>query len=139
MKIALKHSVVPNLSVEAAVMLGWVRAMWDCWYKYLDVRSGTSQPDSLGDFVVTSAKDGTHMPGSDHKQDEPADIPGNAIDIRTRHLFDVTTGAHQPALIEFAKYLQSRGAKVVVHPDWVPGTPHLHVALGKESLFRRVD
>ena len=136
MKIALKHSVVPNLSVEAAVMLGWIAAQWDNWILIAD---NGPYAIALGEFVVTSAKDGRHMAGSDHKQDEPDGVPGNAFDIRTRHLFDATTGAHQPALIEFAKYLQSRGAKVVVHPDWVPGTPHLHVALGKESLFRRVE
>ena len=139
MKLALKHSVVPNLTVEAAVVLGWVAAQWDEW-----------EGGALGDFVVTSAKDGQHGAGSMHRHDQSEDVRGEAIDIRTWHLWhgprekadDVKwadIGEHDESLHRFARFLQAHGLRVVVHPEQAETVPHLHVAVGRESAFVRVD
>ncbi len=124
MRVELKHSVVANILPEFAVGLGWIKALWE--------------EENLGRFVITSLKDGAHRAGSQHKHDMPENVPGEAADIRTWHLFDKDKGAHKEELIAFARLLQRAGFRVVVHPDWVPGTPHLHVALGK-AIFKRVD
>ena len=127
MYINLKPSVVMNVTPEAAVMLGWIKAKWE--------------RAELGEFTVTSAKDGSHAGGSQHKQDKPEDEPGEAFDIRTRHLWNQETDIHDPRLIDFARWLQQAGFRVIVHRDWmrqldVP--PHLHVGVG-QSIFRRVE
>lgn len=123
MKLKIKKGVVANISVEFAVILGAVKQMWES--------------SGLGEFVVTSLKDGTHKKGSDHKQDEPDSLPGEAADIRTHAHFDKATGKHSNELLDFARRLQLRGLKVVVHPDQVKGVNHLHVAR-KVELFERV-
>lgn len=98
------------LSMEMATLVGWLARRWE--------ESG------LGAFVITSAQDGMHREESLH-------YSGNAVDIRTRHLFNTATGKHNENLIQFAMMVQSffskRGVRVVVHPDWVSGTPHLHI------------
>ena len=109
------------LSVEMSIALGWVARRW--------VEAG------LGEFVVTSGNDGAHKENSLH-------YSGNACDIRTRHLFDGTK--HNDDLLEFAKMLQQQkiGLRVVVHPDFVPGAPHLHIGFqprGGESLWEFTD
>ena len=119
MQIKLKSKAVnTNISPEFAVGLGWIAAEWQIW--------------GLGPFVVTSLKDGIHSPNSKHRWNESDLIPGEAADIRTRHLFK--DGEHSAKLILFAKYLQEAGFGVVVHPDWLGGDPHLHVQF-KKSIF----
>lgn len=119
MKIVLKSkNVNTNISAEFAVGLGWIAAKWEAW--------------GLGPFIVTSLKDGTHNPRSKHQWNKPSHVPGEAADIRTwQHCKD---GEHSALLIRFAKYLQREGFGVVVHPDWLPGTPHLHVHF-KKPIF----
>lgn len=129
MKLKVKSNVKRNVTFQMAVWLGWVKAEWE--------RAG------LGPFVVTSLKDGKHRPGSKHKQDKPAGVPGQAVDIRTWHLWSGPktapfNGEHQKKMIQFAKGLQRNGLAVVVHPDWVGGTPHLHIAT-KRSIIQRVN
>ncbi len=121
MKIILKSKRVnPNISVEFAVGLGWIANEWEAW--------------ALGEFTITSLKDGIHSSRSKHKWNKPADEPGEAADIRTwGHQY--SDGTHTPGLIRFAKHLQKAGFGVVVHPDWLPGTPHLHVHL-KKPIFK---
>ena len=98
------------LSMEMATLVGWLSRRW--------------QEAGLGQFVITSGQDGAHRGGSLH-------YSGNAVDIRTRHLFDQGQGRHRDELIQFALMIQSvlgkRGVRVVVHPDWVSGPAHLHV------------
>jgi len=122
MKINLKPGVNPRITVEFAVGLGWVKAQWEL--------------AGLGPFVVTSLKDGHHAARSQHRQNELHDVLGEAGDVRTRHLFIGSLkppykGSHSKKLIDFAKKLQRHGFRVVVHPDWLPGFPHLHFATGK--------
>jgi hypothetical protein len=105
--------VKPNILVDFAMALGWLSAQWS--------------QHGLGDFVLTSLND-SHTAGQH--------IHGQAADIRTRHLF--ADGKHKPELIEFARFLQKAGFRVVVHPEWVGGTPHLHVAW-KQSFFEETD
>jgi hypothetical protein len=127
MTLKLKSSVVMNVTIQAAAVLGWIKAKWD--------------EAGLGDFVVTSAKDGQHVAGSQHKQDQPESVPGEAFDIRTRHLWNPQTDKHDPKLIEFARMLQREGFRVIVHRDWMPQMdvpPHLHVGMGK-SIFETSD
>ena len=123
MIIKLKQSVVMNLTPEFATGVGYIKALWDA--------------DSLGLFIITSAKDGPHMRGSDHKQDEPEDVPGEAVDIQTWHHWQEDMKCHKAKLIVFARKLQRAGLRVVIHPDWLSGTPHLHVAFGK-AIFERI-
>ena len=125
MNIKMKFSVVMNVTVEAAAALGWISAKWD--------------EAGLGLFLVTSAKDGQHAAGSQHRQDQLEFIPGEAFDIHTRHHFNfgpapVLAWAHSQELIAFARMLQKAGFHVVVHPDWMPELkvpPHLHVGVDK--------
>jgi hypothetical protein len=116
MECLLTKSVKTAIQIEFAVVLGWVKARWEAW-----------EEGALGEFIVTSLND-NHDSGQHPK--------GEAADVRTRHLFK--DGKHADTLIRFAKFLQSHGLRVVVHPDWVAGTPHLHFALGKKPIFRRV-
>ena len=108
--LKVKNGANLVLSVEMAICLGWVARRW--------------AEHSLGEFVVTSGRDGAHRQGSLH-------YSGNAVDIRTRHLF-APNGKHAQELLDFADMLQDKkiGLRVVVHPDWDlrPGTPaHLHI------------
>jgi hypothetical protein len=135
--LQLKKGAKANITPRFAVALMWVKQEWE--------------KDGLGPFIVTSLKDGRHMKGSDHKQDRPDSVPGVAADIRTWKLWQgplpekkptgkrwKDSGQHNAKLIKFAKKLQKKDFKVVVHPDWVDGTPHLHFALGKAKVFERV-
>ena len=124
MRLHLKsRNVNPNISVEFAVALGWVKAKWEEW--------------EMGQFMVTSLKDGVHGKNSKHKWNRPEDEPGEAADIRTwYHVIVHNDGRHGEKLIKFAKMLQSHGFGVVVHPDWLPGTSHLHFHL-KKTIFTR--
>ena len=124
MIIQLKQSVVMHLTPEFATGVGYIKALWDA--------------ASLGPFVITSAKDSHHSENSAHKQNEPEDVPGEAIDIRTWHHWQEDKGCHKAKLIVFARKLQRAGFRVVVHSDWLPGTPHLHVAMGK-PIFQRLS
>ena len=123
MIIQLKPSVVMNLTTEFATGVGYIKALWDA--------------DSLGPFVITSAKDSHHSENSAHKQNEPEDVPGEAIDIRTWQHWQEDKGCHKAKLIVFARKLQRAGFAVVVYSDWLPGIPHLHAAF-KKSIFERI-
>jgi hypothetical protein len=110
--IKLKNGVNFVLSPEMHVLVGWMARRW--------------QEHGLGAFVITSGRDGAHREGSLH-------YSGNAVDIRTRHLFD---GKHHTSdLLDFALMLQAQkvGMRVVVHPDWVPGVAHLHVGYASKE------
>jgi len=148
MSIKLKTGVNPDVTFEFAVLLGFVAAQW--------------QARGFGDFVVTSLKDGTHKADSQHKQDKPKSVLGEAGDVRTWMFWiwkdDATknhylkhgklpeemkwkdAGKHQPRMVEFARSLQPT-CRVVLHPDWdgdddsVP--PHLHI--GKKITFVEKD
>ena len=125
MQITLKPEVVTNIEPDLLVALGWIYARW--------------QEMNLGPFVVTSAKDGTHMAGSAHKQDQPPKVLGRALDIRTRHRFSEEHQTHDPLMVEFARMLQKENLAVVLHPDFKPELkvpPHLHIAL-KFPIFLR--
>ena len=124
MRIDLKHGVNPFLTTEFAIGLGWVAKKWE----ELD----------MGPFVVTSLKDSHHGSRSQHKQNQPFDVPGEAADIRTWHHWDADADRHSLKLIKFARMLQHEGFAVVVHPCWLPGTPHLHFAF-KRPIFRRTQ
>lgn len=124
MEVRMKHSVVANLTTEFAIGLGWIKKLWE--------------DEGMGEFTITSLKDGVHGRNSQHRWDQDADIPGEAADIRTRHHFDRETGRHSEKLIRFAQRLQDEGWAVVVHPDWLPGVEHLHFA-AKKDIFKRVD
>ena len=123
MTIKIKRTVITNITPEFAVVLGQVALAWVDY--------------GLGDFLVTSLKDGTHQNGSAHKQDRPDEEPGEAADIRTWRWWNEDKGRHDPKLIRFAKKLQAAGVAVVIHPDWIPGVPHLHFAR-KGRVFQRV-
>jgi hypothetical protein len=68
------------------------------------------------DFIVTSAKDGTHGTGSLHAK-------GDAIDIRTRHL---TTAQGDRILRDIKLSLELFGFDVIDERA-KPGAPHFHV------------
>ena len=123
MTIKIKRTVITNITPEFAVVLGQVALAWVDY--------------GLGDFFVTSLKDSTHRPGSAHKQDRPDEETGEAADIRTWRWWNEDKGRHDPKLIRFAKKLQAAGVAVVIHPDWLPGVPHLHFAR-KGRVFQRV-
>ena len=126
MQLELKsRDVNVFLLTEFAISLGWVSRDWAV--------------ENMGEFVVTSCKDGGHSDGSQHRQDEPVDLPGEAADIRTWLWWRGTRkepyeGVHDPKLIQYARRLQAYGLAVVVHPDWIPGVPHLHIAK-KKSIY----
>ncbi len=121
MEITLKsQNININISPDFAAGLGWIANEWERW--------------GLGTFVVTSLKDGVHSPNSKHHWNKPPEVRGEAADIRTwGHQHD--DGTHTDVLIRFAKHLQKEGFGVVVHPDWLPGTPHLHVHR-KHPIFK---
>ncbi|KKK76391.1 hypothetical protein LCGC14_2864110 [marine sediment metagenome] len=123
MTIKIKRTVNTNITPEFAVVLGQVALAWVDY--------------GLGDFLVTSLKDGTHRPGGAHKQDRPDDEPGEAADIRTWRWWNEDKGCHHPKLIRFAKKLQAAGVAVVIHPDWILGVPHMHFAR-KNRVFQRL-
>jgi len=118
----MKPGVNPFLTTEFALGLGWIANEWDF--------------EKMGSFTITSLKDGTHSARSKHKWNQPSDVPGEAADIRTWQFWNESRKAHDPKLILFAKHLQKEGFAVVVHPDWLPGTPHLHVHFKKPILKR---
>lgn len=120
MKIKLQRGVNPNLRIDFAIAIGWVQAQWEL--------------EELGDFVLTSAKDGAHGATSQHKQNQPPEVPGEAVDIRSREHFLPREGRHNDRMARFARRLQNAGLRVVLHPDWMAGDPHLHVA-APQRLF----
>lgn len=143
MKLRLKHGVKLDVKFDLAFALGQVQSWWE--------------EENLGEFTITSLKDGQHKIGSQHRQDKPDEVPGEAADIRTRHHFDAQTQQHHPNIINFAKRLQQVGLRVMVHPDWedtlvtpirlpgIPGSgtkvstaPHLHIGL-RQDVVERVD
>ncbi|KKM71522.1 hypothetical protein LCGC14_1429870 [marine sediment metagenome] len=123
MTIKIKRTVNTNITPAFAVILGQAALAWAGY--------------GLGHFVVTSLKDGEHREGSDHKQDRPKDEPGEAADVRTWKWWDKEKKCHHPKLIRYAQKLQAAGVAVVIHPDWVPGTPHLHFAR-KRRVFQKL-
>ena len=102
----LKKEVQFDIQPEIAVILGYILAEW--------------QLAGLGEFTVTSAKD-SHTTGL-----HPV---GQAVDIRTRHMYDVQRG-HQPKVIAFVAEMKMKlrllGVDLILHPEDMTGPPHLH-------------
>lgn len=132
MELKCKNTVNLDLRCDFAVAIGWVKAQWEAM--------------GMGEFVVTSAKDGTHGAQSQHKHNKPEER-GEALDVRTwQHWQGKTSlqngetwnqvGKHSDALIEFGRMLQREGFRVVIHPEWVPGIPHLHIGARAEYIVR---
>lgn len=121
LKRSSKHSVNMCIKWEMAFLLGFVAWLWDEY--------------ELGQFVVTSASDGTHRKGSFH-------YSGNAVDIRTRHLFKKGKYTNDTLLFiqtlqtDFGKY----GLRIFLHGYHDKGVPHLHLAYDekKGKLFNWV-
>ena len=111
-----KHKVNMNISYEMAFLLGMVRRIWVGY--------------NLGPFVITSAKDGRHSLKSFHKQYSLDDVPGQAVDIRTRHLF--RKGKYKEDIILFIRFLQqylgNHGLRIFLHGYHDKGVPHLHLS-----------
>jgi hypothetical protein len=128
MHLRLKTGVVFNAAPELAAAIGWIEAQWAAY--------------GMGEFTVTSLKDGTHQANSQHKQHEPESVPGEAVDIRTRDFWDEQAKRHDERVHTFARMLQKEGFRVVLHPDWLHDlnvAPHLHVGLGNPVFLRDVD
>ena len=150
LQVNLKQAVHANIRTDFAVGLGWIKARWEL--RFPDVP-----------FTISSLKDGRHGSNSQHKQNEPEHVPGEAADLSTLHsrLWTWTdgdeearykrgdglspgvkwadVGRHVMELSEFQQELQEAGFRVVIHPEQAETIPHLHVALGPEPIFRRLS
>ena len=128
LKRSSRHKTNMNIGWEMAFLLGAVEIRW---YNY-----------GLGPFVITSCKDGKHRPRSFHRQDRPNNIPSDATDIRTRHLFK--KGSYNRNLIFLIQDLQKvygkHGLRIFLHGYHDKGVPHLHLAYDekKGKLWRWV-
>lgn len=121
LKCSSRHIVYMNISWEMALLLGAVNRVWNSL--------------NLGPFVVTSAKDGKHKLRSLHKQYSLEDVPGQAVDIRTRHLFK--KGKYDNRIIYLTTLLQEDygkcGLRIFLHGYHDKGVPHLHLAYDKKK------
>ena len=121
LKRSSRHSVNMCVKWEMAFLLGNILESWEFY--------------GLGSFVVTSASDGTHRNGSAH-------YTGNAVDIRTRHLFK--KGKYRKEVLSFIGDLQTmfspHGLRIFLHGYHDKGVPHLHLAYDekKGKLWRYV-
>jgi len=109
--IFLKSGVKPEFTFE----FNWL--LTNCWY--------TWREHGLGDFIITSGKDGLHQAGSLH-------YVGNAADISTREFFMEETGQHEPLIKEYRSVIAQKfgefGLGTFLHPDDGGGVPHLHLS-----------
>ena len=121
LKRSSRHKVNMNISWEMAFLLGCLE---NRWMNY-----------GLGPLVVTSCKDGKHRPGSFHRQDKADEVPSDAVDIRTRHLFK--KGKYNVNMIFLAqdlqKYYGKHGLRIFLHGYHDKGVPHLHLAYDKKK------
>ena len=112
-----------HTSFRATFLLAMVYVEWKAW--------------GFGDFILTSAKDGKHRKNSAHKHDKPKDVLGQAFDIRTWEHWDGPLMRHSPRFLKFADHIKAKfgpiGLAVVVHPDHVPGSAHLHISFMKSK------
>ena len=132
LKRSSRHKVNMDIGWEISSMMFGIYLSWREW--------------GFGDFVITSAKDGKHREGSFHKQDKNEYYRGQAVDIRTRHLF--RKGKYKKEFITWLKWKQKfygpQGLRFFLHgyhkeKNKKP-VPHLHLAYDqkKGKLWRWV-
>ncbi|KKM07178.1 hypothetical protein LCGC14_1736560 [marine sediment metagenome] len=116
LKRSSRHKVNMDLTWEMSTLVGYVG---DTWITFCT---------NLGEFTITSAKDGKHRKGSFHDS-------GNAVDVRTRHLF--RKGRYKKSFLIFISSLQKEfgphGLRIFLHGYHDKGVPHLHIAYDKKK------